>query len=295
MLKSELRSFHAVARHKGFSRAAKVLNISQPTLSTQVKALEQRYGIELFNRIGREVRLTVAGQELFEITVRLTQAEQDAERLLDTFQGFNAGTLNLAAVGPFHATDMIVAYKQKYPLINVEVRFGNSSRCFERILSFEADVGIIAEVPSDPRVTTLPYSVHDVVTFVNSDHPFFEREKISIAELEGQKTIRRERGSTTRTAIERELGIRGITVDPVLELGSREGIWKAVEQGLGIGFVADFEFVPHPNLRAIPIADAKVQTNYYLAYMAERAQSRIVDSFCRVAIDHITEVKAQSA
>ena len=80
MLKSELRSFHAVARHKGFSRAAKVLNISQPTLSTQVKALEQRYGIELFNRIGREVRLTVAGQELFEITVRLTQAEQDAER-----------------------------------------------------------------------------------------------------------------------------------------------------------------------------------------------------------------------
>nr|WP_309503920.1 LysR substrate-binding domain-containing protein [uncultured Roseovarius sp.] len=294
MLKSELRSFHAVAKHNGFSRAARVLNISQPTLSTQVKALEQRYRVELFHRIGREIRLTVPGRELFEITSRLTQAEQDAENLLDTFMGFHAGTLNLAAVGPFHATDMIVAFKHKYPLINVEVRFGNSSRCFERILSFDSDVGIIAEVPSDPRVTTLPYSVHDVVTFVNSDHPFFGRDSISISELEGEKVVRRETGSTTRTAIESELKKRGITVDPVLELGSREAIWKAVEQGLGIGFVADFEFVAHPNLRAIPIADATVKTNYYLAYLTERAQSRIIDSFCKVALGHVANATEQA-
>ncbi|UXX84908.1 LysR substrate-binding domain-containing protein [Roseovarius pelagicus] len=274
MLRSELRSFHAVAKHNGFSRAGKVLNISQPTLSTQVKALEQRYGVELFNRIGRDIRLTVPGHELFEITSRLTQAERDAENLLDTFMGFHSGTLNLAAVGPFHATDMIVAFKQKYPLIDVEVRFGNSSRCFERILSFDADVGIIAEVPQDDRVTTLPYSVHDVVTFVHSQHPFFQRDSISISELEGERIVRRETGSTTRIAIENELQNRGISVKTVLEMDSREAIWKAVEQGLGIGFVADFEFVAHPNLRAIPIADAKVKTNYYLAYLTERAQSQ---------------------
>ncbi|QIE46567.1 LysR family transcriptional regulator [Pseudohalocynthiibacter aestuariivivens] len=291
MLRSELRSFHAVAKHNGFSRAAKVLNISQPTLSTQVKALEQRYGVELFNRIGRDIRLTVPGHELFEITSRLTQAERDAENLLDTFMGFHSGTLNLAAVGPFHATDMIVAFKQKYPLIDVEVRFGNSSRCFERILSFDADVGIIAEVPQDDRVTTLPYSVHDVVTFVHSQHPFFQRDSISISELEGERIVRRETGSTTRIAIENELQNRGISVKTVLEMDSREAIWKAVEQGLGIGFVADFEFVAHPNLRAIPIADAKVKTNYYLAYLTERAQSRIIESFCKVALSHIDDVR----
>ena len=285
MLKTALRSFHAVARYGGFSRAAKVLNISQPTLSTQVKTLEERYGIDLFRRLGRTVGLTVQGKELFEITSRLDQAEQDAENLLDSFRGFNAGKLNIAAVGPFHSTDMIVAYKQKYPLIDIEVRFGNSSRCFERILSFEADVGIIAEVPSDPRVTTLPYSVHDVVIFVNSDHPFYERDSISLAELEGQKVIRREAGSTTRMAIESALSKRRINVEVVLELGSREAIWKAVEQGLGLGFVADFEFVPHPNLRAIEVNDTEVQTKYYLAFLAERRKSRLINSFCEVAIN----------
>lgn len=287
MLKMALRSFHAVARYGGFSSAANALHISQPTLSTQVKALEDRYGVDLFRRFGRKVELTVSGRELFEITSRLDQAEQDAENLLDSFRGFNAGKLNIAAVGPFHATDMIVAYKQKYPLIDIEVRFGNSSRCFERILAFEADVGIIAEVPSDPRVKTLPYSVHEVVIFVNSDHPFFDRDSISLAELEGQKVIRREAGSTTRMAIENVLEQHRIGVETVLELGSREAIWKAVEQGLGLGFVADFEFVPHPNLRAIQISDVQVQTKYYLAFLAERRQSRLIDSFCEVAINDI--------
>lgn len=279
-----LRSFHAVARHGGFSKAATALNISQPTLSTQVRALEDRYGVDLFRRFGRKVELTVSGRELFEITSRLDQAEQDAENLLESFRGFNAGRLNIAAVGPFHATDMIVAYKQKYPLIDIEVRFGNSSRCFDRILTFEADVGIIAEVPSDPRVRTLPYSVHDVVIFVNSEHPFFDRDSIALAELEGQKVIRREAGSTTRMAIETVLEQNQVAVETVLELGSREAIWKAVEQGLGLGFVADFEFVPHPNLRAIRFSDVQVQTKYYLAFLAERRQSRLIDSFCDVAL-----------
>jgi DNA-binding transcriptional LysR family regulator len=173
------------------------------------------------------------------------------------------------------------------------VRFGNSSRCFDRILSFEADIGIIAEVPSDPRVKTLPYSVHDVVIFVNSEHPFVDRASISLAELNGQKVIRREAGSTTRMAIESALERHNVAVETVVELGSREAIWKAVEQGLGLGFVADFEFVAHPNLRAVKISDMRVQTKYYLAFLAERRQSRLIDSFCEVAVAGIEHEQTQ--
>lgn len=291
MLKSELRAFDAVARNNGFSRAAKVLNVSQPTLSAQVKALEQRYEIELFNRVGRSVRLTAPGKELFEATTRLMQAERDARELLESYQGFHSGSLNLAAVGPFHATDMIVAFKNAYPLIDVEVRFGNSARCFERIVSYEADVGIIAEVPADKRVTTLPYSTHEVVVFVNTDHPFASRTEIEISELAGQKVLRREPGSTTRMAIESALQKRQIETRTILELGSREAIWKGVEQGLGIGFVADFEFVPHPNLRAVRISDMDVRTKYFLAYLTERSQSKLITNFCKVALDLVGEAR----
>ena len=285
MLKSELRSFHAVAKHSGFSAASKILNVSQPTLSTQVKALEERYGVELIARYGRKVNLTAAGKELFEVTSRLHQAETDAKNLLESFRGFHKGALNLAAVGPFHATNMIIAFKTRYPLIEVGVRFGNSRRCFERIVAHEADIGIIAEVPLDRRVITQPYSKHEVVVFANSAHPFFCRDSIAIRELEGQPIVRREPGSTTRSAIERELDKQGIQTRPILELGSREAIWKAVEQGLGIGFVADFEFVPSPELRAIPFDDVQIETSYYLAYLKERERSHLIRSFTEIAIN----------
>ena len=285
MLYTYLRSFHAVARHGGFSSAARALNISQPTLSTQVKALEARYDVELFSRIGRNVHLTQAGRELFRTTIRLTENEAEAEDLLKSFQGLQSGLLRIAAVGPFHATDMMVDFKLRYPEIDISVQFGNSQRSFERLLSYEADVGLIAEVNSDPRVVTLPYSSHEVVVFVNSEHPFFECECISIQELEGQRVVQREIGSTTRNAMERALIDHDVSIDAVLEIGSREGIWKAVEQGLGLGFVADFEFVPHPNLRAIPIQDTDIITKYFLAYLKEREMSRLIVAFCDVAFN----------
>ena len=283
MLYTSLRSFHAVASHGGFSSAARALNISQPTLSTQVKALEMHYNIELFSRIGRRVRLTPAGRELYKATVRLHQSEAEAEDLLRSFKGLQTGSLRIAAVGPFHATDIIVAFKASYPKIDIIVEFGNSSRSFDRLLSYEADVGLIAEVHPDKRVLTLPYSTHEVVVFANSQHPFFKRDSISIKELQDQRVVQREIGSTTRTAMEKALKDNDVEIDVVLEIGSREGIWKAVEQGLGIGFVADFEFVPHPNLRAIPIKDALISTKYFLAFLKERENSHLIGAFCEVA------------
>ena len=283
MLYTSLRSFHAVASHGGFSSAARALNISQPTLSTQVKALEMQYNIELFSRSGRKVMLTPAGVELYKATVRLHQSEAEAENLLRSFKGLQTGSLRIAAVGPFHATDMIVAFKAAYPKIDIIVEFGNSSRSFDRLLSYEADVGLIAEVHPDTRVLTLPYSTHEVVVFANAQHPFFERDSISIKELRTQRVVQREFGSTTRTAMEKALKDNNVEIDLVLEIGSREGIWKAVEQGLGIGFVADFEFVPHPNLRAIPIKDALISTQYFLAFLRERENSHLIQAFCEVA------------
>ena len=283
MLYTSLRSFHAVASHGGFSSAARALNISQPTLSTQVKALEMHYNIELFSRIGRRVRLTPAGRELYKATVRLHQSEAEAEDLLGSFEGLQTGSLRIAAVGPFHATDIIVAFKASYPKIDIIVEFGNSSRSFDRLLSYEADVGLIAEVHPDKRVLTLPYSTHEVVVFANAQHPFFKRDSISIKELQNQRVVQREIGSTTRTAMEKALKDNDVEIDVVLEIGSREGIWKAVEQGLGIGFVADFEFVPHPNLRAIPINDVLISTQYFLAFLKERENSHLIGAFCEVA------------
>ncbi len=283
MNSTQRRSFHASAELGGFTAAAKALRISQPTITAQVRELETLYGVELFARRGRNVVLTSVGEELYEITKRIAHLEGEAKEFLQAHGGLQAGHLNLAAVGPFHATDVLVALKTQYPEIQVSVQLGNSQRTLERLLEFTADVAMIAHFEDDPRVEMVPFSQHRVIVFVHADHPWFSRKSVKLKDLEGQDFVLREQGSTTRLAFETALEEAGIAINPVVEIGSREAVWKAVEQGIGIGVVADFEFVPHPRLRTVEISDAEISTSYQIAYLKERSNSRLIQTLIRIA------------
>jgi DNA-binding transcriptional LysR family regulator len=134
----------------------------------------------------------------------------------------------------------------------------------------------------------IPYRTHRVVVFVNRDHPWFNRKSVTLRELADQPFVLRERGSTTRRAFEAAMEEQGLRINPVFEIESREGVWKAVEQGLGISVVADFEFVPHSNLRTLEIRDRVIKTQYSIAYHRERAHSPIIKAF----IDTVSRMKS---
>jgi DNA-binding transcriptional LysR family regulator len=129
----------------------------------------------------------------------------------------------------------------------------------------------------------IPYRVHRVVIFVTREHPWFDRQSVRMRELADHPFVLREQGSTTRRAFENALKESGLNVEPVFEIGSREGVWKAVERGLGIGVVADFEFVPHPNLRTLEIEDRVIGTEYRIACLNERKHSPKIRAFMQVA------------
>lgn len=276
---THLRSFHAVAEHRGFTAAAEALHISQPTVTTQVKELEDRYGVELLIRRGRRVELTDSGAALLDISRRIMSLSEEAEELLLSSGKLTTGQLRLAAVGPFHATEMVARFLARYPGIKVSMLLGNSDQTQQRILDLESDVAILAHAVDDPRIHSIPFSTHEVVVFVNADHPWHQRDSIRIAELAGEPLILRETGSTTRRGLEQAAQKAGVEIKPFLEIGSREGVWKAVERGLGVGVVADFEFVPHPRLKTVRISDATVRTEYRLACLQERKQSPKIHAF----------------
>ena len=283
MNRTQLRSFHAAAELGGFTAAAKTLSISQPTISTQVRSLEAEYGVELFVRNGRRVQLTPVGGELYEITKRIMLHETEAQQFLQAHAGNLAGHLRLAAVGPFHATDVLVALKTQFPDIQVSVLLGNSQFTLQRLLEFDADVAMIAHFEDDPKVEMVPFSHHRVVVFVYEGHPWFGKKSITLSQLEGEGFILREKGSTTRLAFEQALERAGVTINSVVEIGSREAVWKAVEQGLGVGVVADFEFVPHPRLATVEISDVEITTNYHIAFLKERRDARLIQTLVRIA------------
>lgn len=283
MLYTQLRSFHAVAKEGGFTAAARAINVGQPTITTQVKALETYFKVELFHRRGRKVDLTDLGKALFGLSQRIMSLEAEAAGLLLAAGGFHSGTLKVGAVGPFHAIEMLSAFNERYPGIKLPVRTGNSREMLDLLLDFQIDVAVLAYVEGDERLLAMPYSRHPVVAFVNRSHPWWQRGAVCIEEFQDQPVVLREIGSTTRLAFENALTEAGITARIVMEIGSREAVWLAVEKGVGIGVVSDIEFIPHPNLRPVAIENADIYTYAHVVCLAERKESRIIRAFLQIA------------
>lgn len=282
---TQLRSFHAVATAGNFTRGAKQLHVSQPTVTTQVRMLEDLYEVELFHRTGRRVRLTDIGERLLRLSRQIFDLEGEAVQLLGDSGKLLSGQLRVAAVGPHHVTKMLVAFNQRYPGIKMSVSTGNSQDVLDRLLRYEADVGVLAQVFHDKRFISTPFSEHPVIIFTSTSHRFARRRSIRTAELQGEKLILRELGSTTRKALETALKSAKVEPEVVMEIGSREIIREAVAQGVGIAAVSEVEFVPGPGLHAVRIRDAKVRTYAHVVCLAERQDTRIIRAFFDVIAD----------
>ncbi|MBS0429612.1 MAG: LysR family transcriptional regulator [Proteobacteria bacterium] len=279
---TQLRSFHAVATTGTFTAAAQSLHVSQPTVTTQVGQLEALYKVELFHRTGRQVRPTEMGERLLHLSRQIFSLESEAVQLLRESGELRSGHLRVAAVGPSHVTRMLAAFHTRYPGIKVSVVTGNSQDVLDRLADYSADVGVLAQVARDKRFVSVPYSEHPVVIFCSTEHRFARRRSIRIAELEGEKLILRESGSTTRKAIESALKVARVTPEVVMEVGSREIIREAVAQNLGVAAVSEVEYVPGPGLHTVRLDDAQVRTYAHVVCLSERRDTRMVRAFFEV-------------
>ena len=276
---TQLRSFHAVATSGSFTKAAESLNVSQPTVTTQVGQLEALYKVELFHRTGRRVRPTELGERLLQMSRQIFSLEAESVQLLRDAGELRSGHLRVAAVGPSHVTKMLVAFHQRYPGIKISVTTGNSQDVLDRLLDYSADVGVLAQVFKDNRFVSVPYSEHPVIVFCCADHRFAKRRTIRTAELQGERLILRERGSTTRKAIESALAAAKVECEVVMEVASREIIREAVVQGLGVAAVSEVEYVPGPGLHAVRISDAAIRTYAHVVCLGERRDTRLIRTF----------------
>ncbi len=276
---AHLRSFYAVARHGGFTAGARALHVSQPTVTSQVRALEATYGIELFLRRGRSVALTDTGDALYAIAQRIFEQEGEALALLRNTGELRAGHLRVGAVGPYHVMAILGAFRQRHPAIELAIAVGNSEQVVQGLLERHTDVAVLAHYAADPRLHFTPFRSHKVVILVRTDHRFARRRGIRIAELAGQPMIVRERGSTTRKALDDALRASGVVARVAIEIGSREAVREATLEGFGISAVSEIEFVPDRRLRTVPIVDVDVQTHAHVVCLNERRHTRVIAAF----------------
>jgi aminoethylphosphonate catabolism LysR family transcriptional regulator len=280
---AQLRAFHAVATEGGFTKAARLLNVTQPTLSQEVKALEETHGVLLFDRSRRSVTPTEVGKALFAITRRLFAAEQEALELLAGVHALDGGVLAVGADGPFHAVPLLAEFARRHPAPKVTLSVGNSQTLLQGLLETRIDVAVLADVPVDARFYVVPLRRDPVKALLPHGHPLAKQGAVTLEALAGERLVLREPGSMTRRLIERAFADADLRPAALIEIESREAVVEAVAAGLGIGFVSAAEFIGDPRLSLRTIAGAVVEMDEYVVCLRERRRLAVVRAFLEVA------------
>lgn len=283
MLHTQLRAFHWVAREGSFTQAARALSISQPTLSAEVKALEERYGLLLFQRERRGVSMTDTGRTLYEITHRLFAAEQEALELLSGHRTLTGGTLNIGADGPVQAIPLLAEFTRLHPGVKLRLSLGNTETIRRDLLDMRLDVAILATPTIDPRLTGLPLGRDRVVLMLPRTHRLAEYAEIPPQELLAERVLMREPGSMTRRVMERVLAEAELALPDMVEIASRETQLAAVRAGMGVAFICEAEFNHDPVLTTRPLRGLKPELDEYLLCLRDRSRLGIVRAFLAVA------------
>ena len=283
---THLRAFHAVATHGSFTRAADALHVTQPTLSGQVRELEDRYQVKLFTRYGRKVELTGLGRDTFEVTRKIFHYEQAAEQIFLAARGLSKGQLTLGADSPYIITPLLAAYQRRYPGIELSIRYGNSAQLLKWVQAQRCDLAIMADIPDEAaRFHTLQLTPDRLVAFVNTEHPWADRKAATLAEIVSDRVILREKGSHTRSIFENALQQEGLAIDDSMQISSREGVREAVAAGLGIGIVSENELGTDPRFHSLQVSDAELRNSEYMVCLKSRLAEKSVHAFLELVGD----------
>lgn len=280
----QLRAFHHVALTGSFSGAAEALHVTQPAISDQVRKLEQEYDALLFNRAKRQVTLTGAGRDLLAVTRRLFDAEDQALQLLSENRALQGGTLRIVADSAAHVLPVLASFRARYPGVRVTIRSGNSQQVMESLHAYDADLGVVGEVPVGEVFDHLRLNATPITAFVAAGHPLAGRSRLGLADLSGQTLVLRERGSKTRTKLEQAASAAGIALVAAIEAEGREAVREIVASGAGIGFVSGAEFIPDIRLVALPLDhDDLLMMEEALICLRERRNGKLVRAFMDTA------------
>lgn len=276
---SQLRAFHAVATEGSFTKAAQILNVTQPTLSGQVRALEERFGVRLFDRRRRRIEVTDIGRNLLDITFRMFSLELEAVQVLSAARALKRGHLRIGADAPYHSVPFLSAFHRRYPDLRLSMTMGNTKSLLDDLLDQRCDVAIAANVKSDSRIFALPFWQDQFIAFVDRAHPWARRRHVKLAELAEQRLLLREPTSNTRQTFDAAIARSNIVLGEILEIGSREAIKEAVAAGLGVGVIAQSELGDDLRLKALPFDGQPITSTEYVACLQERKGSPLVKAF----------------
>lgn len=240
-----LRIFVAVAERQHVTRAAEAMGITQSAASAAVAALEARYGVPLFHRVGRRIELTEPGALFLDEARAVLGRAADAELALSEFAGLKRGRLRLVAsqtIAGYWLPGRLAVFRRRYPDIALDLAIDNSEGAAARVREGSAELGFVEGAIDDPALAR--WIIADDAMRLVSGTPV---ERVDDDWLRAAPWILRERGSGTRSTFEEVLHDRGIEPEALhvaMTLPSNEAVRTAVEAGAGVAVLSDLVVAP---------------------------------------------------
>jgi DNA-binding transcriptional LysR family regulator len=284
----ELNIFVQVAETLSFTAAAKRLHISQPAVSMQMSNLENRLNTNLFDRSGRNIRLTEAAEVLLPLARDMLNLSTHIEETMTSLHGDLSGYLRLACsttAGRYTLPHLIARFREQHPQVRVTVGVCDPEAAIEQVCDGRSQIGILSREAGCKEVEYRPFFEDRVALVVPRQHPWADRKSVIPEELIGQPFILREETSGTRRVMQAGLlehGIRLCDLDVVMELGSAEAIATAIEAGIGIAFIS--RVVVQRCIRAGYLAEVSVKglclkRQLHMIRSSQRTQTRTQTAF----------------
>ena len=270
-----LQTFQALCDTLHFRRAAERLGITQSAVSQQIASLEKDLGAALFERIGRRVYLTAAGEVLAREAVKILSTVSRARETIAAVSKGDAGRLRVGASttpGIYLLPEVLGRFRADFPLVALDFRIANSSRIEALAVANEFDLGVCGFRPTHDELFDIELG-EDRVVPVAAPSLVGKTRRVRPGDLARWPLVAREPGSATRTAVERSLASLGVELVPAFELPSPEAIVRAAEAGLGYAFVSSRavkEGLETGRLVEIRVQDLDVRRGLFAVYHRDK-------------------------
>ena len=285
----QLNTFLEVARLSSFSKAAETCFRTQPTISSQIRALEEEVGAKLFDRSGGKVSLTQPGKAFQKYAEQQMEARKQMIAALAEMEKVPRGEL---VVGANEGTclhilpEVFAEFKKQYPGVAVGIRRSERAKVLENIIDNSVDFGVISIPVSDNRLTVVTIHRDELVLIAAAGHPLARMKSASIAEAAKFPLLLPKVGRT-RDALEELFHERGLKPNISMELDSSELLKRFVAADVGVGFIARSNVVEDVKagvLAAVPIKDAQIRRDLALVFRKDKALSRAALAFIDIAV-----------
>ncbi len=253
----QLRLFQALADTGSVSAAARVMHVTQPTASMQLKEVSQAVGLPLYEVLGRKVYLTDAGRELAAAARAMTGIWESFEQSVDAVKGLARGRLRVAVVSTakYFIPRLIGSFCRKHPAIDVALEILNRDGVVQRLRENLDDLYIMSMPPADMDLGDEIFMPNPIVVIAATSDVLSKSARIPLSELASRRFILREPGSGTRMAVDRYFRRMKFRPDVRLELGSNEAVKESVAGGLGVGVVSSHVLHGHRKEHGVRVID----------------------------------------